>query len=243
MTHASYFKLLKLYADLWARRHCRVEIAGEEHLRNVREERRVYIVSHPTTWDLPMLAHIGRNNYYVIVADGPFAHPLVKWLFGNAGFMKLTKDNSDEVIGKACQLVAAMHPLIISLKGYGVDFGEEVRPRTGGIRIAHAAKANIYPIHLMIEEGKRIMKGFKDASGTNYPFTVFHDTLYFATFLAPLRYEEYAKNEMGYEDFRRIAYSIEADFNATQADIERSLEEGRYAGVARRGGCRAPVVY
>ena len=243
MTHASYFKLLKLYADLWARRHCRVELSGEEQLEHVREERRVYIVSHPTTWDLPMLAHIGRNNYYVIVAGGPFAHPLVKWLFSNAGFLKIEQDSGDEVIGKACQLVAARHPLIISLKGYGVDFGEEVRARTGGIRIAHAAKANIYPVHLMIEEGKRIMKGFKDASGTNYPFTVFHDTMYFATFLPPLRYEEYAKEEMSYEDYQQIAYSIESKFAAIQENIERALLEGRFAGVARRGGCRKQVYY
>ena len=243
MSHAGYFRLLKLYADVWARRHCRVILSGEQRLRSVQERNRVYIVSHPVTWDLPMLAHLGRNNFYVVVAGGPFAHPLVGWLFRNAGFLKLDEDNAEEVIQKAARLVQARNPLIISLKGYGVDFGEDVRPRTGGVRIAHYGKADICPVHLMIEEGKRILKGFKNATGKNYPFTVFHDTLYFATFCEPLRYEDYAREGMRYEDYREIAYGIEATFIESQKRIECDLREGRYAGVPRRGGSRTQVVY
>jgi hypothetical protein len=243
MSHAGYFRLLKLYADAWARRHCRVVISGEEKLDAPRDRGRVYIVSHPTTWDLPMLAHIGRNNYYVIVDKGPFAHPLVNWLFRNSGFLKLEGDNGDEVIRQAVDIVSNRLPLIISLKGYGVDFGEKVRPRTGGIRIAHYAKADIYPVHLMIEEGKRIMKGFKGASGQNYPFTVFHDTLYFATFCAPLRYEEYARESMTYEDYKTIATSLETTFDDMESTITQELAAGRYDGVPRRGGAGTQIRY
>jgi 1-acyl-sn-glycerol-3-phosphate acyltransferase len=243
MSHAGYFRLLKLYSDIWARRHCRVVLAGEETLDAPRDRGRVYIVSHPTTWDLPMLAHIGRNNFYVIVDKGPFAHPLVNWLFKNSGFLKLEGDNGDEVIRKAADIAGARLPLIISLKGYGVDFGEEVRPRTGGIRIAHYAKADIHPVHLMIENGKRIMKGFKGAAGQNYPFTVFHDTFYFATFCAPLRYDEYARDTMTYEDYKAIAYKVEATFNDSEKKIQADLAAGRFDGLPRKGGAKTQIRY
>jgi 1-acyl-sn-glycerol-3-phosphate acyltransferase len=242
MSHAGYFRLLKLYADIWARRHCRVVLGGQENLDVPNGRGRVYIVSHPTTWDLPMLAHIGRNNWYVIVDKGPFAHPLVNWLFKNSGFLKLEGDNSDEVIQQAVDIAARRLPLIVSLKGYGVDFGEVVRPRTGGIRIAHLARADIYPVHLMIEEGKRIMKGFK-LSGENYPFTVFHDTLYFATFCTPLRYEEYARDSMTYDDYKSIALNMEATFDEMEKKIKAELAAGRYDGLPRKGGAKTQIHY
>ena len=31
MSHAAYFDLLRFYADIWCRTHCRVLLAGEEH--------------------------------------------------------------------------------------------------------------------------------------------------------------------------------------------------------------------
>jgi len=80
MSHAGYFRFLKMYSDIWARRHCRVVLSGEELLEPGRDRPRVYIVSHPVTWDLPMLAHIGRNNYYVIVDKGPFCPSPGEWL-------------------------------------------------------------------------------------------------------------------------------------------------------------------
>jgi len=55
MSHAGFFRLLRIYSDLWARRNCRVILSGEEHLESAQDRNRVYVVSHPTTWDLPML--------------------------------------------------------------------------------------------------------------------------------------------------------------------------------------------
>ena len=242
MSHAGYFRLLKLYADIWARRHCRVILAGQEILDVPSDRGRVYVVSHPTTWDLPMLAHIGRNNWYVIVDKGPFAHPLVNWLFKNSGFLKLEGDNSDAVIQQAVDIAAAKKPLIVSLKGYGGDFGEVVRPRTGAIRIAHMAKADIYPVHLWIEDGKRIMKGFT-FRGETYPFSVFHDTLYFATFCPPLRYEHYGKEAMTYKDYTTMAYAMEATFDEMEKKIRGELAAGRYDGVPRKGGTKTQILY
>jgi 1-acyl-sn-glycerol-3-phosphate acyltransferase len=243
MSHAGYFKLLKLYSDIWARRHCHVVLSGEEHVRSAPKENRVYLICHPTTWDLPLLVHFARNNFSAVVAAGPFTHPLVNWLFRNAGFIKLEQGKTEEMISQATAVVAAGSPLLVALKRYGEEAGDEARPRTGGIRIAYQARADLYPVHLMIEEGKMITKGFKDRSGAINPFTVFHDTLYFATFCRPLRYSDYAREGMGYEDFQAVANSVEATFNETGRRIQAELKAGRYDGLPRRGGVRTQVIY
>ncbi|MCX5730890.1 MAG: hypothetical protein NTY18_05960 [Deltaproteobacteria bacterium] len=244
MSRATYFKLLKLYGDPWSRHHCKVILSGEEHLASLRGRNRVYIVSHPTTWDLVLLAHISRDPFCVVVAEGPFAHPLVNWLFTSAGFLKLGASNSAEVIAQACRRIKEKVPLVYSLKGWGVDFGEEVRPRTGGIRIGHYAKADICPVHLMIEDGRRIHKEYRDVHGNRHPFTVFDDTLYFVTFCAPLRYPDYGDGPMSYEDYKKIADAIEGTFVENQRRIERGLAERAdwWRSVPRRGGLARPVV-
>jgi len=243
MRHSSYFRLLKIYSDLWARRNCRVIMSGEEKLDAAGP--RIYVVSHPTTWDLPLLAHLARNNFYVVVAEGPFAHPLVAWLFRGAGFIELQSDDSAKAIQHSCQIIQSGRPLIYSLKGFGVDYGEDVRPRTGSIRIAHYSGADIYPVHLMIEEGKRIFKYYRKSETESHKYTVFSDTLYFVTFCEPLRYSEYAKGDMEYEDYREIAYGIEETFVQQQRRIEKQLEEDReyYRGLKRRGGSKKRVFF
>ena len=95
----------------------------------------------------------------------------------------------------------------------------------------------------MIEEGKRIMKGFKDVSGQNHPFTVFHDTLYFATFCAPVRYEDYARDSMTYEDYKAIAYGLETTFNDMEKKIRGDLAAGHHDGMPRRGGASTRIRY
>ena len=230
--------MLQFYSEVWARAHCRVLISGREHLAGRGGRHRVYIVSHPTTYDLPVLAHLSKNNFYVVVAEGPFAHPLVGWLFRGTGFPMLRSDNSEEVIRESLRLMDTGAPLIYSLKGYGVDFGEDVRPRTGGIRIAHLAGADIYPVHLMIEQGKMLFKYYRDGKGGVYPYTIFWNTLYFATFCEPLRYADYSREVMRYEDYREIAFRLNDVFNRTQAGLEQELEDNgaRYRRMRRWGG-------
>lgn len=242
MSHKSYFRLLKLYSNIWARQNCRVIMSGEENIDTSRP--RIFIVSHPTTWDLPLLVHISKNNFYIVVAEGPFANPLVSWIFKNTGFFELKKENSKEVIENACAVARDGNPLIYSLKGYGVDFGEDVRPRTGGIRVADLAGADIYPTHLMIEDGKRYFKYYKKSESEIYPYTLFRDTLYHVSFLPPLKYEDYSKPDMTYEDYKEIAYSIEEKFIASQKGIEQRIEANQeyYNGLRRKGGSPKQVI-
>ena len=242
MNHPFYFGILKKYANLWARHNCKVILSGEENINTNRP--RLYIVSHPTTWDLPMLVHIAKKNFYIVVADDPFAHPLVSWLFTNAGFFQLTKETSQQVIEETGRYVKEGKPLIYSLYGAGVDFGEEVPARTGGIRAAHLAGADICPIHLMLEDGKRTFKYYNKSENESYPYTVFNNALYYATFLPPIRYDDYSKNTMTYEDYKVIARSIEESFNLSQDKIETKIkaDPDYYKNLRRKGGLKKSVL-
>ena len=244
MSHDFHYKLLKLYSDIWARGHCHVVMSGQQNLEGNQKRRRIYIVSHPTTFDLPMLVHIAENRFYVVVYQDPFNHPIAGWIFRNVGFPKLEPGKGEQMIEESCRLIRENHPLVYSLKGYGVDFGEDVKPRTGGIRIAHRAEADIYPVHLMIEPNKMIFKYYKDRKGGVFPYTIFKKTLYFASFGTPLRYEEYARNRMSYEEFQAVAHRIDEDFQKTQKRLEGELEANAqmYAKMKKRGGADKQVI-
>jgi 1-acyl-sn-glycerol-3-phosphate acyltransferase len=238
--NAWYFGVLKTYATIWSRFHCKIIVSGHERLHrdeSATKRPRIYVVSHPTTWDLPILSHISKYPFCVVVASDPFASNTVQWLFGGAGFLKLDKDNGDRVIEEAAEVIREGKPLIISLKGMGTDFGEDVRPRTGGIRIARAAKADIYPVLLMIEDGKRIIRQFRK-KGESYPYSVFHNTLYFARFLEPIRYEDYAREEFGYEECKAIAFNIDSLFTREEESIREDMRAriDHYSKIKRRGG-------
>lgn len=242
MNHAFYFNILKKYSNLWARHNCKVILSGDENINTKRK--RIYIVSHPTTWDLPMLAHISKKNFYIAVADDPFAHPLLSWLFSRSGFLRLRKNNSHQVIDETIKVVQERHPMIYSLYGIGIGLGKIVPARTGGIRAAKLAGADICPIHLSLEEGKRILKNYNKSKKQSYPYAVFHNALYFATFLPPIRYENYSKEDMTYEDYKEIAFSLEDSFKESEKLIKESIEinSDYYRNLKRKGGLKKSIL-
>ena len=62
MGEAFSYKILRLYSDFWARRHCKVVFSGLEHVEAVQGRRRIYLGPHPTTFDVPLLIHLVKNN-------------------------------------------------------------------------------------------------------------------------------------------------------------------------------------
>ncbi len=244
MCHEFFFKILRIYSDIWVRRHCRVIVSGLENLESVQNRRRVYIGPHPTTYDVPLLIHTAKRNLYFIIAEGPFVHPIVGRIFKGAGFVKLNYDKPRQAIREAKELVESGKPMICSMYGYGVDFGEEVGPETGAIRIAHHAKADIVPLHVMIEEDKRTFKYYKDSKGDIYPYTIFSDTLYFLSFCKPIRYEDYAKDldtlsiKKRNAVYNKMAVEFDTLFKDMDKDLQKELKqnESYYQSLKKTGG-------
>jgi len=244
MREELYFKIFRLYSDFWVRRHCKVVLSGLEHVEAVQGRRRIYLGPHPTTYDVPLAIHLAKNNLYFIIAEGPFVNPLVRRLFQGAGFVKLNYAKPRQAIQDAVELVSSGKPMVCSMYGYGVDFGEEVPPETGAIRIAHQAKADIVPTLLMIEEGKRIFKWYRDSHGDLYPYTYFKNSFYFICFTEPIRYEDYSKRldttsvKKKNAEYTRLAEQFHTMFKSMEQAQLKDLEERAeyYNSLKRSGG-------
>jgi len=244
MSHEAYFKILRIYSDIWTKRHCRVILSGLENVEAVQNRPRVYLGTHPTTYDVPLLIHTAKRNIYFIIAEGPFVHPIVGRIFKGAGFVKLYYNRPRQAMQEAKELVERGKPMVCSMYGYGVDFGEEVGPETGAIRIAHHAKADIVPLHVMIEEGKRTFKYYKDSKGDIYPYTIFSDTLYFLTICEPVRYEDYAKAldtpsiKKRNAVYNKMAVEFDAKFKEMDKNLKKELQENAayYQSLKKTGG-------
>jgi 1-acyl-sn-glycerol-3-phosphate acyltransferase len=251
MREKCYFKILQIYSDFWARRHGKVILSGLENVEAVQGRRRIYIGLHPTTYDVPLLIHTAKNNLYFIIAEGPFVHPLVGRLFQGAGFVKLNYCRPRQAIQEAVDLVSSGKTMLCSMYGYGIDFGEDVPPETGAIRIAHQAKADIVPTIPMIEEGKRIFKWYRDSKGNLYPYTYFKDSFFFLSFAEPIRYEVYAGKldtpsvKKKNAEFTRMAQQIHATVKGVEAAQRKDLEERSeyYNSLKRRGGVDTRIVW
>ena len=251
MREELYFKIIRLYSDFWVRRHGKVITSGLEHVEAVQGRPRVYVGPHPTTYDVPLLVHTAENNLFFIIAEGPFVHPLVGRLFRGAGFVKLNYSKPRRAIQESVELVSRGKPMLCAMYGYGVDFGEDVPPETGAIRIAHQAKADIVPTFLMIEEGKRIFKWYRDSKGDLYPFTYFKDSFFFLTFAEPIRYEDYSKNldtpsvKKKNAEYARMSRNIHTRFKNMESAQQKDLEERPeyYDNLERRGGLDRRIDY
>ena len=244
MSHEFYFKVLRLYSDFWVRRHGRAILSGLEHVESVQGRRRIYIGPHPTTYDVPLLIHLARNNLYFIIAEGPYVHPIVGRIFKGAGFVELEYSKPRQAIQEAVDLVSSGKSMLCSMYGYGVDFGDEVPPETGAIRIAHQAKADIVPALLMVEEGKRIFKWYRNSDGDLYPYTYFKDSFFFLHFTEPIRYEDYSQSldtpsvKRKNAEYARISQEIHTLFKDMEAAQQKDLEDRPeyYDSLKRRGG-------
>jgi 1-acyl-sn-glycerol-3-phosphate acyltransferase len=200
---------------------------------------------------VPLLIHTAKHSLYFIVAEGPFVHPLVGRIFQGAGFVKLNYDKPRLAIQESVELVSSGKPMLCSMYGYGVDFGEDVPPETGAIRIAHQAKADIVTALLMIEEGKRIFKWYRDSNGDLYPYTYFKDSFFFLSFNKPMRYEDYSKNldtpsvKKKNAEYARIAQQIHTRFKDMEAAQLKDLEERSeyYNSLKRRGGSDTRIAW
>lgn len=251
MREEFYFKVLRLYSDLWVRRHGKVILSGLEHVEAVQGRRRVYIGPHPTTYDVPLLIHTAKHTLFFIIAEGPFVHPLVGRIFDGAGFVKLNYDRPRQAIQESVELVSSGKTMLCSMYGYGVDFGEDVPPETGAIRIAHQAQADIVPVLLMIEEGKRIFKWYRDSNGDLYPYTYFKDSFFFLSFTEPMRYEDYSKNletssvKKKNAEYARLSQHIHSLFKGMEAAQQKDLEErpAYYDRIKRRGGADIRIAW
>jgi 1-acyl-sn-glycerol-3-phosphate acyltransferase len=231
------FGLLHLYSTAWMRAKCRVVLDGEENLPAAPGGRRVYmVINHSTSYDLVALMHLSARRFCVVMDEGAFHFPVIGQLFHMAGFIPLVKSSADEAIGRAVDTIREGVPLVMSLTEGDSTIGVESRPRTGGVRIACLAGADIYPVFTMVEPGRRRHLSFKGRNGTTYPYTTFRDTLYAVSFLPPIHAASLPSGG-SYEENRRVADRLQDLSDLEKERFERLLADERSRSPGRsRGG-------
>jgi 1-acyl-sn-glycerol-3-phosphate acyltransferase len=245
MLENAAFRILRIYSTLWMRAKSRVIIDGRENLPTDRSQKRAYIViNHSTSFDLVALMHISGSRFSVVMDEGAFNFPVIRRLFSAAGFIPLVKSDSGRAVEAAVAKIRAGVPVVNSLTGGGSTIGDEERPRTGGIRIAHLAGASIHPVFTMVEENKKRHLSFKGTDGHAYPYTTFRDTLYFVRFLPPIPASEFGPTET-YESYQKVAQRLKELADREQQKYERLLAERKaeFDGLRRRGGAAEKVLW
>ncbi len=234
------FALIGAYATVWMRSHDRVLVFGQYQLASLPRGKRVYIVlNHSTSYDAVALFHLSARRFGMVLDREAFKVPVVGHLLSAAGFIALDKRASEDAVQRAVSTVKGGTPLVVSLTEGHAAIGRPgfERPRSGGVRIAHLAGADIFPVFVMIEEGRRRMRSFRGKEGDTEVFTTFQDTLYLVSFLPPIPASSFQPEET-LASYRAVAEDLQKQSDREHERLARMLaeERERYDGMRRRGG-------
>jgi 1-acyl-sn-glycerol-3-phosphate acyltransferase len=234
-----------LGASRWVRKKCKVLYYGLENIANNKNERRVYISNHPTTFDVHLLLHMSETIIYTFIDAAAYSIPGLGLLLSGAGYIKFVKGKGPKAMERAIEYIEHHKPFLQTLRTGEAILGDVSKPRTGGIRIAYQARANIYPHFLMMAGGKKITKQFRGMDFKLHPLTCFDNILYFVKFLKPIPYEEYAKEKMTHRDYQNIANRIGELFeHEKQKTLTMLKDEDEYfSKLERTGGADYRILY
>jgi 1-acyl-sn-glycerol-3-phosphate acyltransferase len=240
------FKIMSLYSTIWMRAKARVVVKGLDDLPpRQKGEKRVYLLlNHSTTYDVVALMHVSKEPFAILMDRGAFTFPIIRHILHGAGFIPLDKDDSKPCVAACIDTVNKGKPLLISLHEGDSTIGDWGKPRTGGIRIAHATGAKLFPIFLKVEDERIKHLSFKGVNGTEYPYTTFKNTFYFIEFLKPVDLSGLPP-EPSRDDFFEVAKALDEKAEAVEARYESFLADNRerFAPLKRRGGTRFRVAW
>jgi len=227
------------------RKNCKVLYYGSENIVDNKNERRIYISNHPTSFDLFVLMHLSESIINAFINEDAYSIPLLGLLLNGAGFLKYARGKGRETMEQAITYIEEKKPFFHSLRSGVARTRASTKPRTGGIRIAYEAKANIYPIFAMIEKGKEISRKIRGLDLKIHPYINFNQTIYFVKFCKALRYKEYAKNPLKHKDFQRLANKIQEIFKQEQQGIMKMINENKdyFSRLERIGGSEKRIVF
>jgi 1-acyl-sn-glycerol-3-phosphate acyltransferase len=240
------FKIMSLYSTIWMRAKARVIVKGLDDLPPRKKgEKRVYLLlNHSTTYDVVALMHVSKEPFAILMDRGAFTFPIIRHVLHGAGFIPLDKDDSKPCVAACIYTVNKGKPLVISLHEGDSTLGDWGKPRTGGIRIAKATGAKLYPIFLKVEDERIRHLSFKGVNGTEYPYTTFKNTFYFIEFLKPVDLSS-LPSEPSYEQLFEVAKTLDQKAGDVEARYEAFLADNRerFAPLKRRGGTRFRVAW
>ncbi|MFN3411144.1 MAG: NAD-dependent epimerase/dehydratase family protein [Exilispira sp.] len=233
----------KFFVDPYVNRNSIIYISGEENIYD--SKRRVYIVNHPTTFDIHTIINTSADNYYIPVDHNAFKIPIVGYLLKNCGFLKVFCANNENLYADAAKIIKTGDPLFNSIRSGRVTLGLNERLRTGGIVIADKNKADIIPYHIYIERDKIKITKILGFDFKFHPYSYYKDAIIFINILSPIKYERYHKENMTKEDYLKIAIEIEEKFIEKDREMKTFFEKNQdhFKNIIRKGGSNLKIKY
>ena len=219
------YGILHGYSTLWMRSRAELIVGGLENIPPVGQDRpkRVYVLlNHSTTYDVVALMHLVKKPFVIMMDRGAFTFPVIRHVLSGAGFIPLDKESSSQAVERCVSAVKEGRPLVISLHEGDSTIGGWGRPRTGGVRIAHAAGAQIIPVFLYVEPDRIRNLRFKGVNGIEYPYTTFRNTRYWIRFLPPQTVSDLPEGAC-YDDYRAVADRLDQMADGLEREYEQML--------------------
>ncbi|NMC68069.1 MAG: NAD-dependent epimerase/dehydratase family protein [Spirochaetales bacterium] len=233
-----FMMIRNLVCSNWVKKNAKLIVNYDKDVED--SPRKVYLVNHPTTYDFFTLVHLAKNNFYLPIEHTAFDIPIVGYFLHNSGFLPVfkKKEKNSEIINKMVDKIKKGLPVLNSIRSGGIASGKPGRLRTGGAVIADLSKADIVPLHIYVEKDRLVKNFLITLKLKKAPIVKFHNALVFVSFLKPLKWSDYHKDNMTKEDYYNIMEKVESLFKQQDELIERKLKEEKsyYDAVKRQGG-------
>lgn len=244
--HKKYFMIIRnVICSNWVKKNGKIIVNYDREIENC--PKKVYIVHHPTTYDFFTLSHLAKNSFYLAINRAPFDVPIVGYFLSKAGFLPVykNKEKNSYIIDKMIKRVKNGYPVLNSARNEELATGLKGRLRTGGVVIADFAKADIIPIHIYIEKDRITKYNTYTFQFKKAPVTNFKNALVFVSFLKPIKWEEYHKENMTKDDYKNIIEKIGEIFDKEDEKIEKLLKDNKeyYDSLERKGGSDTFIYY
>ncbi|MCX8058415.1 MAG: NAD-dependent epimerase/dehydratase family protein [Spirochaetes bacterium] len=242
--HKNFFFFIKKYfSDPWVKRNGIIFVNGIENIYE--SKKRVYVVNHPTTYDIHTIINISDDNFYIPIDYKAYKVPIVSWVLTNCGFPQVYPKDNKHILPAMSKALNNGYAVFNSIRGGDVTLGLDERIRTGAAVMADINQADLIPYHIYIEKGK---KKFGKVPGINfkiYPYTFYKNAIVIVNILPPLKWKDYHKENMSKEDYYKIMEEIDKQFIQKDKEMENLFEEKKeeWKNLKRKGGSQIKIKY
>jgi len=238
-----FFFIKKYFIDPWVRRNGIIFINGIENIYN--SKKRVYVVNHPTTFDIYTIINTSEDNFYIPVDYKAFKVPIVGYILTQCGFVQVYPKENKHILPAMSKKLDLCYPVFNSIRGGDVTLGLDERIRTGAAVMADLNEADLIPYHIYIEKGKKRLSKIFAINFKFYPYTYYKDAIIYINILPPIKCKDYHKENITKDDYYKIMENIDKMFIEKDRDMDILFEKNKedFKKIKRKGGSKITIKY
>ncbi len=238
-----YFIAKNYIVDPWVNKKAVIFINGEENIYN--SKRRVYVVNHPSTFDIHTIINTSIDNFYIPVDYNAFKIPIFGFILKNCGLPPVYPKGNKHIFPMIAKFIKNGYPVFNSIKSGKTTLHEGERVRTGAAVFADLNKADLIPYHIYIEKGRKIISYAPGFDFKMHPYSLYDKAIIYINILPPIKWEDYHQENMTKEDYLKIMEEIDRQFIEKDKEMDKFFEENKekLSKIKRIGGSRLKLKY